>query len=249
MATPAISLSQCHFFSPQGRPRPSAGAFSANTLILVFLTFVNTPELLLLPCLFSISKQASACGLHFQLNEDGSWVFVLSLGWVRKSTLFANKFTWHLQLHVQSYLKYEMSQTDHHKTSTIAFSISYCKVSIQLTCENTWYHSFFYPWSLSFSYTFRSLYQEILLALLPKQIEPNSLWPLPPAHKCLNSYHLSVGQLPWPLAIILHIKGVLRLYHLQFFLTVQKSVQASPKGFREHVNNITALIGRGNKIE
>lgn len=108
---------------------------------------------------------------------------------------------------------------------------------------------FFYPWSLSFSYTFRSLYQEILLALLPKQIEPNSLWPLPPVHKCLNSYHLSVGQLPWPLAIILHIKGVLRLYHLQFFLTVQKSVQASPKGFREHVNNITALIGRENKIE
>lgn len=30
---------------------------------------------------------------------------------------------------------------------------------------------------------------------------------------------------------------------------VQKSVQATPKGFREYVNHSSVLIGRENKIE
>lgn len=59
--------------------------------------------------------------------------------------LFAYKFTWHLHLHVQSYLKYEMSQTDAHKTSIIDFSVSYCNVIILLAWGKMISIYFFYP--------------------------------------------------------------------------------------------------------
>lgn len=197
------------------------GPFSVNILILLFLLDLSQyPSVS--PHSLPLLNQSADLVTWFMVWIVWGWFlsFCLRSNWVLKSMLFAYKFTWHLHLHVQSYLKYKMSQTDAHKTSIIDFSVSYCNVIILLAWGKMISIYFFYPWSFSFSYTFQLVYQEILLALLPKYIEPNFFWPLPLVQKCLNSYHLSVGQLPWPLAIILHIKGVLWLYHLQFFLTV-----------------------------
>ena len=77
----------------------------------------------------------------------------------------------------------------------------------------------------------------------------NSLWPPPLPHQRVNFYQLSTGQLPWPLAIILEIKGVWWVSHLWLILMVQKSVQAPPKGFRKHLKHSWVLIGRKNKNE